>query len=137
MISCRFDTTSTSGNDSEEEIKGPRLPQDLAVSTDQTIHASASEDQTLDGSTDHFSEATPNFKIGREGGMVRPRPPLLNIDRERASLLGLEIVERGALVETADRDSDVDRSIQTAGTEEHSSFSEQAWDFYQVCSIFQ
>lgn len=67
--------------------------------------------------------------------MVRPRPPLLNIDRERASLLGLEIVERSVLVETADRDSDVDRSIQTAGTEEHSSFSEQAWDFYQVCSI--
>lgn len=33
---------------------------------------------------------------------------------------------------TVDKDSDVDKSV-TAGTEEHSSFSEQAWDFYQVC----
>lgn len=33
-----------------------------------------------------------------------------------------------------DKDSDVDKSV-TAGTEEHSSFSEQAWDFYQVSVV--
>lgn len=34
-----------------------------------------------------------------------------------------------------DKDSDIDKSV-TAGTEEHSSFSEQAWDFYQVKTAF-
>lgn len=96
----------------------------LGRSTDRTLNAS-SEDQENE-TVGRSSEMKPRFKIGPEGGSVRPRLPLINLD----------VASRSTLVElSAERDSDVDRSVQTAGTEEHSSLSEQAWDFYQVSSI--
>lgn len=89
----------------------------IGRSTDRTLNAS-SEDQENDG-----TDKKPTFKIGPVGGTVRPRLPLINMDA----------VNRSTLAELClDRDSDVDRSVQTAGTEEHSSLSEQAWDEYQV-----
>lgn len=54
------------------------------------------------------------------------------MDRER-TILALSLGDPGQLYDlSVDKDSDLDRSVNTAGTEEHSSFSEQAWDFYQV-----
>lgn len=123
----RFDSSS-SGNDSEDDGHA-KLQSSLAHSTERTLHASTSEEQE---NTEGCQEFQLNFKIGPESGRVRPRLPM-NIAREKASLLGLAIVENSGLVDPiGDKDSDIDRSVQTAGTEEHSSFSEQAWDFYQV-----
>lgn len=73
----------------------------------------------------------PSFKLGPAGGQVRPRLAR-SMERER-TLLGLSLGDPSQMYDlNVDKDSDVDKSVNTAGTEEHSSFSEQAWDFYQV-----
>lgn len=52
------------------------------------------------------------------------------MDREK-TFLALSLGDPNQLWDLSmDKDSDIDKSV-TAGTEEHSSFSEQAWDFYQ------
>lgn len=72
----------------------------------------------------------PSFKLGPAGGAVRPRIAR-STERER-SFLALSLGDPNQMWDLSiDKDSDVDKSV-TAGTEEHSSFSEQAWDFYQV-----
>lgn len=72
----------------------------------------------------------PSFKLGPAGGSVRPRLARSQ-DRER-NFLAMSLGDPNQMWDLSiDKDSDIDRSV-TAGTEEHSSFSEQAWDFYQV-----
>ena len=57
------------------------------------------------------------------------------MERER-TFLALSLGDPSQMWDVCvDRDSDLDKSV-TAGTEEHSSFSEQAWDFYQVLCGF-
>lgn len=133
----RFDTTSTSGNDSDEEIV---IKQQLATianlrrSIEKTHISTREPDSAIPEQNEQEVAVTPSFKLGPAGGPVTSRLTR-NVDSERTFLtLGLGDPRR--LWDLAiDKDSDVDRS-GTAGTEEHSSFSEQAWDPYQVCSLF-
>ncbi|CAH2985795.1 unnamed protein product [Chilo suppressalis] len=117
----RFDTTSTSGNDSDE---------DLRKSIEKTHISTREQDSAIpEQNENEQSSVAPSFKLGPAGGAVRPRIAR-STERER-SFLALSLGDPNQLWDLSmDKDSDVDKS-GTAGTEEHSSFSEQAWDFYQ------
>ncbi|XP_037302374.1 uncharacterized protein LOC115444450 isoform X2 [Manduca sexta] len=125
----RFDTTSTSGNDSDEELIKQQLATiaNLRKSIEKT-HISSREESAIpeQNETEGFKA---EFKLGPAGGTVRPRLAR-SLERER-NFLALSLGDPSQLWDLSmDKDSDVDKSV-TAGTEEHSSFSEQAWDFYQ------
>ncbi|CAG9793465.1 unnamed protein product [Diatraea saccharalis] len=117
----RFDTTSTSGNDSDE---------DLRKSIEKTHISSREQDSAIPEQNENEQmSVAPSFKLGPAGGAVRPRMAK-STERER-SFLALSLGDPNQLWDLSmDKDSDIDKSV-TAGTEEHSSFSEQAWDFYQ------
>ncbi|XP_021207074.1 klarsicht protein isoform X1 [Bombyx mori] len=129
----RFDTTSTSGNDSDEELIKQQLAAmaNLRKSIEKT-HISTREDGAIpeqNEQNDPENTSKPEFKLGPAGGTVRPRLAR-SLERER-NFLALSLGDPNQLWDLSlDKDSDVDKSV-TAGTEEHSSFSEQAWDFYQ------
>ncbi|XP_063624678.1 klarsicht protein [Cydia splendana] len=128
----RFDTTSTSGNDSDEELIKQQLATiaNLRKSIEKT-HISSREDNAIpeQNEPDISGGVAPSFKIGPAGGLVRPRIAR-SMDREK-TFLALSLGDPSQLWDLSmDKDSDIDKSV-TAGTEEHSSFSEQAWDFYQ------
>ncbi|CAG4955164.1 unnamed protein product [Parnassius apollo] len=126
----RFDTTSTSGNDSDEELIKQQLATiaHLRKSIEKT-HISTKEPDSAIPEQNEPEIVTPSFKLGPEGGHVRPRLTR-STERER-SFIALSLGDPSQLWDLSiDKDSDVDKSV-TAGTEEHSSFSEQAWDFYQ------
>ncbi|CAK1593744.1 unnamed protein product [Parnassius mnemosyne] len=126
----RFDTTSTSGNDSDEELIKQQLATiaHLRKSIEKT-HISTKEPDSAIPEQNEPEIVTPSFKLGPEGGPVRPRLTR-STERER-SFIALSLGDPSQLWDLCiDKDSDVDKSV-TAGTEEHSSFSEQAWDFYQ------
>ncbi|XP_022113891.2 uncharacterized protein LOC110992394 [Pieris rapae] len=123
----RFDTTSTSGNDSDEEL----LKQQVAVIANlrksiEKTHISSKDDSAIPEQSE-LEQVTPSFKLGPEGGIVRPRLTK-SMERER-SFLALSLGDPSQMWDLC-VDKDSDKSV-TAGTEEHSSFSEQAWDFYQ------
>ncbi|XP_064292662.1 klarsicht protein isoform X2 [Plodia interpunctella] len=125
----RFDTTSTSGNDSDDEI----LKQQLATIANlrKSIEKTHISTREADGAIPEQNEeiVAPSFKLGPAGGAVRPR--LARSSERERSFLALSLGDPSELWDlSVDKDSDVDKSV-TAGTEEHSSFSEQAWDFYQ------
>ncbi|CAH2054707.1 unnamed protein product, partial [Iphiclides podalirius] len=126
----RFDTTSTSGNDSDEELIKKQLATiaHLRRSIEKT-HISVKEPDSAIPEQNEPEAVAPSFKLGPEGGPVRPRLTK-STERER-SFLALSLGDPSQLWDLCiDKDSDIDKSV-TAGTEEHSSFSEQAWDFYQ------
>ncbi|XP_013139433.1 PREDICTED: uncharacterized protein LOC106104041 [Papilio polytes] len=125
----RFDTTSTSGNETDEELIKQQLTTiaNLRRSIEKT-HITTKEDSAIPEQNEP-EVVIPSFKLGPEGGPVRPRMARSS-ERER-SFLALSLGDPSQLWDLSiDRDSDIDKSV-TAGTEEHSSFSEQAWDFYQ------
>ncbi|XP_068619876.1 uncharacterized protein klar isoform X2 [Battus philenor] len=127
----RFDTTSTSGNDSDEELIKQQLTAiaHLRKSIEKTHISTKEPDSAIPEQNELEVVQTPSFKLGPEGGSVRPRLAR-STERER-SFLALSLGDPSQLWDLCiDKDSDVDKSV-TAGTEEHSSFSEQAWDFYQ------
>lgn len=129
----RFDTTSTSGNDSDEELIRQQLATiaNLRRSIEKTHITSKEQENTIPEQNE--GEPVANFKLGPAGGQVRPRMAR-SMERER-TVLALSLGNPNELWDlTVDKDSDVDKSVNT-GTEEHSSFSEQAWDFYQVCVV--
>lgn len=133
FLSLRFDTTSTSGNDSDEELIKQQLATiaHLRRSIEKT-HISTTEKPIPEHSEQ--DSIAPSFKLGPAAGTVRPRLTH-SMERER-TMLGLNLGDPSDLWElSVDKDSDVDKSVNT-GTEEHSSFSEQAWDFYQVSYFF-
>ncbi|CAK1545635.1 unnamed protein product [Leptosia nina] len=124
----RFDTTSTSGNDSDEELIKQQVATiaNLRRSIEKTHISSKDQDSAIPEQNEN-EQVTPSFKIGPEGGMVRPRLTR-SMERER-SFLALSLGDPSQMWDLCvDKDSD---KSATAGTEEHSSFSEQAWDFYQ------
>ncbi|CAH0731978.1 unnamed protein product, partial [Brenthis ino] len=124
----RFDTTSTSGNDSDEELIKQQLATiaNLRRSIEKTH---ISKDDSAIPEQNEQETVTPSFKLGPEGGSVRPRLTK-SMERER-TFLSLSLGDPSQMWDLCvDKDSDVDKSV-TAGTEGHSSFSEQAWDFYQ------
>ncbi|XP_072933500.1 uncharacterized protein klar isoform X2 [Epargyreus clarus] len=126
----RFDTTSTSGNDSDEELIKQQLATiaHLRRSIEKTHISTKEQDSAILEQTEPEIVA-PSFKLGPEGGPVRPRLAK-SMERER-TFLALSLGDPSQLWDlSVDKDSDIDKSV-TAGTEEHSSFSEQAWDFYQ------
>ncbi|CAH2095203.1 unnamed protein product [Euphydryas editha] len=121
----RFDTTSTSGNDSDEPLA---TIANLRKSIEKT-HISTKEQDSAIPEQNEAETVTPSFKLGPEGGKVRPRLTR-SMERER-TFLSLSLGDPSQMWDLCvDKDSDIDKSV-TAGTEEHSSFSEQAWDFYQ------
>ncbi|XP_045454523.1 uncharacterized protein LOC123663925 [Melitaea cinxia] len=121
----RFDTTSTSGNDSDEPLA---TIANLRRSIEKT-HISTKEQDSAIPEQNEAEIVTPSFKLGPEGGAVRPRLTR-SMERER-TFLSLSLGDPSQMWDLCvDKDSDIDKSV-TAGTEEHSSFSEQAWDFYQ------
>lgn len=99
----------------------------------EKTHISTREDGAIpeqNEQNDPENTSKPEFKLGPAGGTVRPRLAR-SLERER-NFLALSLGDPNQLWDLSlDKDSDVDKSV-TAGTEEHSSFSEQAWDFYQV-----
>ncbi|XP_035453035.2 klarsicht protein isoform X3 [Spodoptera frugiperda] len=126
----RFDTTSTSGNDSDEELIKQQLATiaHLRKSIEKT-HISTRETDSAIPEQNEAEPVAPSFKLGPAGGPVRPRLAR-SLERER-NFIALSLGDPSRLWDLSiDKDSDVDKSV-TAGTEEHSSFSEQAWDFYQ------
>ncbi|XP_059051800.1 klarsicht protein [Achroia grisella] len=126
----RFDTTSTSGNDSDEELIRQQLATiaNLRKSIEKT-HISSREPESAILEQNE-PEAVPSFKLGPAGGEVRTRLARSR-EREGRTFLALSLGDPSDLWGLSmDKDSDIDKSV-TAGTEEHSSFSEQAWDFYQ------
>lgn len=126
----RFDTTSTSGNDSDEEPTKQQLAAiaHLRKSIEKT-HISTIEPDSAIPEQNEADTVAPSFKLGPAGGPVRPRLAR-SLERER-NFIALSLGDPSRLWDLSiDKDSDVDKSV-TAGTEEHSSFSEQAWDFYQ------
>ncbi|CAG4960249.1 unnamed protein product [Colias eurytheme] len=126
----RFDTTSTSGNDSDEELIKQQVATiaNLRKSIEKT-HISSKEQDSAIPEQNETEQVAPSFKLGPEGGLVRPRLTK-SMERER-SFLALSLGDPSQMWDLCvDKDSDIDKSV-TAGTEEHSSFSEQAWDFYQ------
>ncbi|XP_026735577.1 uncharacterized protein LOC113499339 isoform X1 [Trichoplusia ni] len=126
----RFDTTSTSGNDSDEELIKQQLATiaHLRKSIEKT-HISTREPDSAIPEQNEVEPVAPSFKLGPAGGSVRPRLAR-SLERER-NFIALSLGDPSRLWDLSiDKDSDVDKSV-TAGTEEHSSFSEQAWDFYQ------
>ncbi|XP_049885984.1 klarsicht protein isoform X2 [Pectinophora gossypiella] len=126
----RFDTTSTSGNDSDEELIKQQLATiaNLRKSIEKT-HISSRESESAIPEQNEAEPMAPSFKLGPAGGQVRPRLAR-SMERER-TFLALSLGDPSQLWDLSmDKDSDIDKSV-TAGTEEHSSFSEQAWDFYQ------
>lgn len=134
LFPTRFDTTSTSGNDSDEELIKQQLATiaHLRKSIEKT-HISTRETDSAIPEQNEAEPVAPSFKLGPAGGPVRPRLAR-SLERER-NFIALSLGDPSRLWDLSiDKDSDVDKSV-TAGTEEHSSFSEQAWDFYQVCSI--
>ncbi|KPI98769.1 hypothetical protein RR46_10087 [Papilio xuthus] len=125
----RFDTTSTSGNESDEELIKQQLTTvaHLRRSIEKT-HITAKEDSAIPEQNEP-EVVIPSFKLGPEGGPVRPR--MARSSEREKSFLALSLGDPSQLWDLSiDKDSDIDKSV-TAGTEEHSSFSEQAWDFYQ------
>ncbi|XP_045779106.1 uncharacterized protein LOC123876796 isoform X2 [Maniola jurtina] len=124
----RFDTTSTSGNDSDEELIKQQLATiaNLRRSIEKT-HISNKEPDSAIPEQNESELAAPSFKLGPEGGAVRPRLTR-SMERER-TFLTLSLGDPSQMWDVC-LDKDSDKSV-TAGTEEHSSFSEQAWDFYQ------
>ncbi|VVC95081.1 unnamed protein product, partial [Leptidea sinapis] len=125
----RFDTTSTSGNESDDDLLKQQLATiaNLRRSIEKT-HISGKEDSAILEQNEP-EQVAPSFKLGPEGGLVRPRLTK-SMERER-SFLTYSLGDPSQMWDLClDKDSDVDKSV-TAGTEEHSSFSEQAWDFYQ------
>lgn len=127
----RFDTTSTSGNDSDEELMKQSLATiaNLRKSVEKT-HISTREPDSAIPEQNEQETVAPSFKLGPAGGQVRPRVAR-STERER-TFLALSLGDPSQLWDLSiDKDSDIDKSV-TAGTEEHSSFSEQAWDPYQV-----
>lgn len=121
-LTNRFDTTSTSGNDSDEELIRQQLATIALRRSIEKTHIS--QDQTI---LEHEETVAPSFKLG---GQVRARVAV-SMDRER-TVLAMSLGNPNEMWDLSmDKDSDVDKSVNT-GTEEHSSFSEQAWDFYQV-----
>ncbi|XP_047034317.1 uncharacterized protein LOC124640558 isoform X3 [Helicoverpa zea] len=126
----RFDTTSTSGNDSDEELIKQQLATiaHLRKSIEKT-HISTREPDSAIPEQNEAEPVAPSFKLGPAGGPVRPRLAR-SLERER-NFIALSLGDPSRLWDLSiDKDSDIDKSV-TAGTEEHSSFSEQAWDFYQ------
>lgn len=126
----RFDTTSTSGNDSDEELIKQQLATiaHLRKSIEKT-HISTREPDSAIPEQNEPEAVAPSFKLGPAGGSVRPRLAR-SLERE-TNFIALSLGDPNQLWDlSVDKDSDVDKSV-TAGTEEHSSFSEQAWDFYQ------
>ncbi|XP_038207126.1 uncharacterized protein LOC119828893 isoform X2 [Zerene cesonia] len=126
----RFDTTSTSGNDSDEELIKQQVATiaHLRMSIEKT-HISSKEQDGAIPEQNESEQVAPSFKLGPEGGLVRPRLTK-SMERER-SFLALSLGDPSQMWDLCvDKDSDIDKSV-TAGTEGHSSFSEQAWDFYQ------
>lgn len=125
----RFDTTSTSGNDSDEELVKQQLATiaNLRRSIEKT-HISNKEPDSAIPEQNESELVAPSFKLGPEGGAVRPRLTR-SMERER-TFLALSLGDPSQMWDVC-LDKDSDKSV-TAGTEEHSSFSEQAWDFYQV-----
>ncbi|XP_075984724.1 klarsicht isoform X2 [Anticarsia gemmatalis] len=126
----RFDTTSTSGNDSDEELIKQQLATiaHLRKSIEKT-HISTREPDSAIPEQNEPETVAPSFKLGPAGGPVRPRLAR-SLERER-NFIALSLGDPSRLWDLSiDKDSDIDKSV-TAGTEEHSSFSEQAWDFYQ------
>ncbi|XP_026331447.1 uncharacterized protein LOC113238815 isoform X2 [Hyposmocoma kahamanoa] len=126
----RFDTTSTSGNDSDEELMKQSLATiaNLRKSIEKT-HISTREPDSAIPEQNEQETVAPSFKLGPAGGQVRPRVGR-STERER-TFLALSLGDPNRLWDLSiDKDSDIDKSV-TAGTEEHSSFSEQAWDPYQ------
>ncbi|XP_041982740.1 uncharacterized protein LOC121735849 isoform X2 [Aricia agestis] len=126
----RFDTTSTSGNDSDEELIKQQLATiaNLRRSIEKTHISSKDQDSAIPEQNEP-EPVVPSFKIGPDGGEVRPRLTR-SMERER-TFLTLSLGDPSQMWDLCvDKDSDIDKSV-TAGTEEHSSFSEQAWDFYQ------
>ncbi|GBP16210.1 hypothetical protein EVAR_9920_1 [Eumeta japonica] len=128
----RFDTTSTSGNESDEGLIKQQLATiaHLRRSIEKTHISNNKEQDSAIPEQNELEQAAPTFKLGPAGGPVRPRLAK-SMERER-NLLGLSLGDPSELWDLSiDKDSDIDKSVNTAGTEEHSSFSEQAWDFYQ------
>nr|XP_026497313.1 uncharacterized protein LOC113401567 isoform X2 [Vanessa tameamea] len=119
----RFDTTSTSGNDSDEPLA---TIANLRRSIEKT-HISTKEQDSAIPEQNEAETMTPSFKLGPEGGSVRPRLTR-SMERER-TFLSVSLGDPSQMWDLC-VDKDSDKSV-TAGTEEHSSFSEQAWDFYQ------
>ncbi|XP_013186143.2 klarsicht protein isoform X1 [Amyelois transitella] len=125
----RFDTTSTSGNDSDDELLKQQLATiaNLRKSIEKTHISSIEPDSAIPEQNEEI--VAPSFKLGPAGGAVRPR--LARSSERERSFLALSLGDPSELWDlSVDKDSDIDKSV-TAGTEEHSSFSEQAWDFYQ------
>ncbi|CAG9567908.1 unnamed protein product [Danaus chrysippus] len=123
----RFDTTSTSDNDSDADLIKQQLATiaNLRKSIEKT-HISSKEQDSAIPEQNETELVCPSFKLGPEGGAVRPRMTK-SMERER-TFLALSLGDPSQMWDlSVDKDSE---SI-TAGTEGHSSFSEQAWDFYQ------
>nr|XP_032522321.1 uncharacterized protein LOC116773878 isoform X1 [Danaus plexippus plexippus] len=123
----RFDTTSTSDNDSDADLIKQQLATiaNLRKSIEKT-HISSKEQDSAIPEQNETELVGPSFKLGPEGGTVRPRMTK-SMERER-TFLALSLGDPSQMWDlSVDKDSE---SI-TAGTEGHSSFSEQAWDFYQ------